>query len=147
MDLRNDVFLPVLARVSERAESLGHVKRFPRAGIEGWLKVEVVAALDRKVRSLRNKGPDPVLEDGTRDGMPLELKAATNFDPAWYLDPMRKYGTPCLFLGDGAGQAELKPAGRDDFDVLGLEVFPDALGGKWALGLVKPKLRARGRRS
>jgi len=72
IDLRTEVFLPVVARVKERAESLGNVKRFPRTGIEGWFKVEIVAVLGKKVRSLRNKGPDLVIEDGTKDGTKVE---------------------------------------------------------------------------
>jgi len=35
IDLRNDVFVPVLARVKKRVESLRSLKRFQRTGIEG----------------------------------------------------------------------------------------------------------------
>jgi len=139
IDLRNEVFAPVLARIKERAESLGNVKRFPRAGIEGWFKVEVVAALGQKVRALQNKGPDLVIEDGTQSGLNLELKAATNYDRAWFLDAIRKYGTPCLFLGDGTGRTGLNASDSDNFDVVASEVFLDGLGGKWLVGLVAPR--------
>jgi hypothetical protein len=125
--------------MKERAESLGNVKRFPRAGIEGWFKVEIVAALGKKVKALQNKGPDLVIEDGTQSGMKLELKAATNFDMAWFLGPIRKYSTPCLFLGAGEGRTGLKASGSDDFEVVASEVFLDGLGGEWLVGLVAPR--------
>jgi len=127
-----------------RAESLGYVKHFPRTGIEGWFKVEVVAALALggkvKVKRLQNTGPDLVIEDETQSSMSLELKAATNFDRAWlFLDAIRKYGTPCLFLGDGTGQTGLKASDSDNFEVVASEVFLDGLGGKWLVGLVGPR--------
>lgn len=55
--LRSVVFTPVLARVKMRAESLREVKRFPRTGIEGWLKVEVVAALGRESAEALQRRP------------------------------------------------------------------------------------------
>jgi len=132
IDLRNDVFLPVLAQMRERAESLRNIKRFPRTGIEAWFKVEIVAVLGNKVKALRNKGPDLEFEDGTK----VELKAATDFNKSYFiLEPIRKYGVPCLFLGDGTGLPEFTPASSDDFEVVGWEVFSD---GEWIIGLVKP---------
>ena len=133
IDLRNDVFVPVLARMRKRVESLHNIKRFPRTGIEGWFKVEIVAVLGNKVKALRNKGPDLEFEDGTK----VELKAATDFNKAYFiLEPIRKYGVPCLFLGDGTGQTGFTPASSDDFEVVGCEVFSD---GEWIIGLVKPR--------
>jgi len=142
IDLRKEVFVPVLARMKKRAESLGNVKRFPRAGIEGWFKVEIVAVLGEKVRSLQNKGPDLVIEDGTKDGTEVELKAATDFNRAWFLDPIDKFGCACLFLGDGTGRTGFKASAKDNFEVVGSEVFRDGLGGRWIIGLVKPRRHA-----
>ena len=85
-----------------RAGDLLEVKRFLRTGIEAWLKVQVVAALGERVRKLCNEGPDLLLDDGTDAGTRLELKAGTNFDRGYFLQPLTKYGAPCLFLGDGA---------------------------------------------
>ncbi|OQY11988.1 MAG: hypothetical protein B6I30_05730 [Desulfobacteraceae bacterium 4572_187] len=102
IDLKSDVFEPVKDRIIGRRNSLASIKRFPNTGIEGWLKVEVVAALGNKmapVKSLKNKGPDIILEDGTE----IELKAATNFQKGFFVGAIRKYGTPCLFLGEGSG--------------------------------------------
>ena len=143
IDLRKEVFVPVLARMKKRAESLGNMKRFRNSGIEGWFKVEIVAVLGEKVRSLQNKGPDLVIEDGTKDGTEVELKAATNFGRTWMiLDPIRKFGTPCLFLGDGTGRRGFKASAKDDFEVVGSEVFRDGLGGDWIIGLAKPRQHA-----
>jgi hypothetical protein len=55
-DLRSVVFTPVLERKKKRAGSLRNMKRFKKCGIEGWLKVEVVAALGKRVQEIRNKG-------------------------------------------------------------------------------------------
>ncbi len=131
-DLKNDIFVPVLARMRERAESLHNIKRFPRTGIEAWFKVEIVAVLGNKVKALQNKGPDLKFEDGTE----VELKGATDFNKTWLIvEPIRKYGVPCLFLGDGKGQTEDTPPSGDDFEVVGWKLFS---GGEWIIGLVKP---------
>ena len=133
IDLRTDVFVPVLARIRERAESLHNIKRFPRTGIEAWFKVEIVAVLGNKVKALQNKGPDLKFEDGTE----VELKAATDFNKAWFIvEPIRKYGVPCFFLGDGTGQTEDTPPSGDDFEVVGWKLFSN---GEWVIGLVKPR--------
>ena len=44
LDLKQDVFQAVVLRITERSDSLRNVKRFTNIGIEGWLKVEIVAA-------------------------------------------------------------------------------------------------------
>lgn len=99
MDLKRDVFQAIVSRITERSDSLREVKRFTNVGIEGWFKVEIVAALDGKVTSLNNKGPDLTLEDQTK----IEIKAATNFTKSWcIIDPIKKYGFPVLFLADGS---------------------------------------------
>ncbi len=132
IDLRNEIFVPVLARIRKRVESLRSIKRFQRTGIEGWFKVEIVAALGNKVKAIRNRGPDLEFEDGTK----IELKAATDFNMSWFLQPISKYGVPCLFLGDGTGRTGLTAASSDDFEVVGCEVLSD---GEWIIGLVKPR--------
>ncbi len=138
IDLRSEVFEPVLARMKQRVQSLRGIKRFKRTGIEAWFKVEVVAALGKKVKALRNKGPDLDFADpDTR----VELKAATDFNKSWHiLQPIRKYGVPCLFLGDGTGRSGFSAASSDDFEVVGFEIVSDGTpDGEWIIGLVKPK--------
>lgn len=135
LDLKYDIFKPVAARIRQRAESLRKVKRFPKTGIEGWFKVEITVALDEKIRSLQNKGPDIMLDDGTE----IELKAATDFHKGFVLDPIRKYGVPCLFLGDGTNSDKLtKIANSYDLEIVGHEVINDGEN-DWLIGLVKPQ--------
>ncbi len=135
LDLNQDVFQPVVARVIERTDSLRNVKRFPRAGIEGWFKVEIVAALGDKVASLNNVGPDLTLEDQTN----IEIKAATNFDKSWcVVNPLRKYTTPVLFLADGAHPEKFTSSKDDDFEIVGRKIISDGMN-NWLLGMVRPK--------
>ena len=138
LDLRSVVFDPVLARMKMRAADLRNVKRFKRTGIEAWFKVQVVAALGERVRKLCNEGPDLLLDDGTDAGTGLELKAATNFDRAYFLQPLKKYGAPCLFLGDGSRKKSFPTSDHDDFEVIGCEVFSDGAG-QWIVGLLSPR--------
>ena len=65
INLKKDVFQKVALRIKHNADSLRNIKRFPRTGIEGWFKVEIVAALGKTIRSINNKGPDITLEDGS----------------------------------------------------------------------------------
>jgi hypothetical protein len=135
LDLKSDVFEPVAARKAERGDSLLNIKRFPKTGIEGWFKVEIVAALGNIVKSLHNKGPDLLLTDGTQ----IEIKAATDFHKGFFVDPIRKYGTPSLFLGDGTDPTELTSCAEPDIDIVGFEVFSDGKN-NWLLGLVRPRV-------
>lgn len=97
-ELKEGVFVPISSRIRERLDSLRYVKGFPRSGIEGWLKVEAVAALRGRVTALQNKGPDLLLETGLQ----VELKGATDLNPSWIRQGALKYAVPCLFLGDGS---------------------------------------------
>ena len=135
LDLKQDVFQPVVSRIINRSDSLREIKRFTNTGIEGWFKVEIVAALGAKVTSLNNVGPDLTLEDKTK----IEIKAATNFAKSWcVVDPLKKYGSPVLFLADGSDPAKFM-VGRDDtFEIIGYEVFSDGIN-SWLLGMAKPK--------
>jgi hypothetical protein len=138
LDLRSVVFAPVLEQMTRRAGDLRNVKKFPRTGIEAWLKVQVVAALGKRVRKLCAKGPDLLLDDGSDVGTPLELKAATDFNRAYFLEPLKKYGVPCLFLGDGTRHKRFPASDHDDFEVIGYEVFSDGEE-QWVVGLVSPR--------
>ena len=136
MDLGKDIFKPVAARIRERADSLINIKRFPGTGIEGWFKVEILAALDQRVRRLRNKGPDLLLDDDTE----IEIKAATNFHKGYFLfGPIRKYGCPCLFLGDGKNPELLTEDVSEEFEIVAYEIISDGMN-NWLLGLVKPRI-------
>jgi hypothetical protein len=136
LDLKQDVFQPVVTRIAERKDSLRAIMRFANVGIEGWFKVEIVAALGEKVFSLNNKGPDLTLKDRTN----IEIKAATNFGINWcVIDPIKKYGSPVLFLADGSDPNKYKFTNRDDtFEVIGCELVSDGAN-NWLLGMAKPK--------
>ena len=136
LDLIQDVFQPVVARVKERGDSLRRTGSFPNSGIEGWFKVEVVACLGEKT-FVNNKGPDLTLEDGTK----IEIKAATNFTKYWCVShPLRtyEYSIPVLFLAGGASPEKLKRAKDDSFEIVACEVVSDDAN-DWLLGLVKPR--------
>jgi len=118
---------------------LRNIKRFPRTGIEGWFKVEIVAALGKAIRSINNKGPDITLEDGSDEGMKIEIKAATDFNPTWcFIDPIRKYGCPSLFLADGSDPKKLSYKLEDDMEIVAFEVISDCVN-DWLIGIVRPK--------
>ena len=134
LDLMRDVFQPVFLRITERRDSLREVKRLTNVGIEGWFKVEIVAALGERVSKLNNKGPDLTLKDQTK----IEIKAATNFAKSWcVIDPIKKYGFPVLFLADGSDTEKFTDA-DDAFEVIGCEVVFDGAN-SWLLGMAKPK--------
>jgi hypothetical protein len=119
--------------MKKRAGSLRNMKRFKKCGIEGWFKVEVVAALGKRVQEIRNKGADLLLSAGTE----LELKAATDLNWIYILNGL-EYGAPCLFLGDGSGNESFPTNDPDDFEVIGCEVFSDGAG-QWIVGLLSPR--------
>lgn len=135
LDLKQDVFQSVVARVRERADSLRNMMRFHNSGIEGWFKVEIVAALGEKVALVHNKGPDLTLEDGTN----IEIKAATNFAKSWCVtEPLRKYGKPVLFLAGRANPEKLTRGKDDSFEIVACEGVSDGTN-DWLLGMVKPR--------
>lgn len=134
LDLKQDVFMPVVEQVKKRSDSLRNIKRFPKSGIEGWFKVEIVAALGNMVTSVNNKGPDLTLMDGKH----VEVKAATNFETNYCVGPVEKYDCPSLFLGDATGHTKLTANPNVKFEIVGLEVFSDG-NSDWVVRMVKPK--------
>ena len=56
--LKEMIFDPVAERVKDRRDALLNLARFPRLGIEGWLKVEATRALLDRVEKIWNNGPD-----------------------------------------------------------------------------------------
>ena len=135
LDLRQDIFQPVVARVAKRADSLTDIMRFSYSGIEGWFKVEIVAALGDKVHKLQNKRADLKLWDGTE----VEIKAATNFSKYWCItNPVQKYGQPVLFLAGGARPEKLQGVKDDSFEIVACEGFAAGVH-HWLIGMVKPR--------
>ena len=134
ISLKDDVLLPVAARVREQASSLRSIRRFQRCGVEGWLKVEAVCALSELVEGVRNTGPDLLLSDGTS----IELKAATDFNTTAMRNACIKYGCPCLFLADGTEPQRIYDIEDTRVYVVGYESISDG-SNEWILGLVAPR--------
>ena len=124
------VFEPVAERVIQRKDSLEYMQRFKMTGIEGWLKVETVAALGKLVNKLQNRGPDIVLEDGT----PLELKAATDLNNKYLLRGVSECDT-CLFLGNGRDKEKIAQLESDGIKLVAKRFF--SIGeSEWVVGLL-----------
>ncbi len=134
--LKNEIFPAILKRIKERKDSLMNMGKFDARGLEGWLKVEIVAALaDSKhpVKDIRNKGIDLLLHGGIE----IELKGQTNFVPSEIRAGL-KYGVPCLFLVSGRNKNTIKKLkSYRDTEILCYEIFSDGLN-DWILGLIKP---------
>jgi hypothetical protein len=136
-----EVFEPVADRVKRKAESLKHLRRFERCGIEGWFKVEAVAALGLRVKKIQNEGPDLLLRDGY-----IELKAATDCNTSYILEALTKFpNTPCLFLGSSdnirihACVERLKKGLDNGSRMVAHETFSDENGKDcWIVGLIVP---------
>jgi len=96
--LKERIFGPVAERVKDRRDSLLNIARFPRLGIEGWLKVEATRALLDRVKKILNNGPDIQLDDD----LFIELKGATDCNPSWILGGLTRdaasLSTACVSL-------------------------------------------------
>ena len=129
----SDILSAVKDKVHHRVDSLDSVFRFKRSCIEAWFKVEVVAALGEQVTSLNNRGPDMTLTDGLH----IELKAATDFNPSYYRDGALKDGVPCLFLGNGENEKNMnRLKSMKRIRVIGLHCFSGLH--TWAIGCIVP---------
>jgi hypothetical protein len=134
MNLKEQLFDPVAKRLMSRDDSLMEVSRFPRTGIEGWLKVEAVAALGDYVEKLQNEGPDRLLRDGFR----VELKAATDCNPTWILEGLKKYPTEplgCLFMGSGMNISSCMERLQGCSRIVAHEIFRVGMH-RWIIGLI-----------
>jgi hypothetical protein len=134
-DLEKDILIPVISRLRNRTDSLRELSRFAYTmGFEGWLKVEVIAALGEEVVAVQNKGPDLML----KTGLEIELKCANNLSSTWIGDGALKYGCPCLFLGDGSSGEKIAQLDSASLELVGYEIINDEKK-KWVVGIVIPK--------
>jgi hypothetical protein len=141
--LKEKIFDPVAKRVMDGADSLLHLAKFPRSGIEGWLKVEAVRALADLVRKLQNKGPDlQLIEDFF-----VELKGATECNQVGILDVLKKYQADpryrrlaCLFIGSGSNIPRCINYWNANARVLAYERFSVGTD-DWIVGLIVPQDR------
>ena len=139
MNLLEDILNPVIHRIWDKRDSLRDVKRFESTGIEGWLKVEVVAALRNKISELQNKAPDLLMEDDTEIG----LKAGTDFNPAYFIEGSLKYNCPCIFLGDADNHKRIAElTSNSGIKIIGYKMFNDGVS-DWIIGMIRPHSRNR----
>ena len=137
--LKENVFDPVAERVKDRRDSLLNIARFPRLGIEGWLKVEATRALLDRVAKILNNGPDFQFADD----LFVELKGATDCNPSWILGGL-KYRTEaryprlaCMFLGSGAAISGCLEQLKRNSNVVAFERFSVGKD-EWIIGLIVP---------
>jgi len=134
---RIDVFLLVSEHIKENRKSLRYVKGFKNAGIEGWFKVEAIAALQDYVKEVRNKSPDLIVQVH-EDRMEITLIATTDFDPFNIKLRTLQHKTLCLFLGDGSQKEKIEELLSDrEIVFVKHETFGDN-GNKWIIGMIKP---------
>jgi len=101
----NELFNIIFNHISKRVESLSTIeqRRFREKGIglEGWLKVEILKALELAgkiniVKDVKGKGPDLIFKNGLK----VELKAASDFNYKYFLSGLGyKNCSYCIFLG------------------------------------------------
>lgn len=137
--LKETIFSPVAERVKDRSSSLSEVARFPRLGVEGWLKVEAIKALSDRVTKVLNKGPDLQFADD----LFIELKGATDCNPSYILGGL-KYCTEsryerlaCLFLGGGTNISTCLEQLKRNSKVVAYEIFSVGRD-KWVIGVIVP---------
>ncbi|NIT03469.1 hypothetical protein GTO10_00810 [Candidatus Saccharibacteria bacterium] len=144
-DLKKDVLEPIANHIKKKRDSLMELARFKNMGIEGWLKVEALAALGNKVKKVQNKGPDLVFE-GPEGDIEIELKAATNFQLIWAKDGALQDGVPCLFLGQGSTREMIEGLKSDErFEIIGYEPFDDGKN-EWLIAMIEPVQNPKGKR-
>jgi hypothetical protein len=135
----------VSRRVKERVDSLEKLvdPKFEGhgMGIEGWLKVEAIAALQPHIDKVRNRGPDLkiFIHDENRE---IELKGHNMH--TWSLakhgiEQHEKKDTPingCLFL---ARMPQNPDKEKGKIENSRFELLPRKISNNWFVGLLKKK--------
>jgi hypothetical protein len=131
-------FRLVAERVKDRRDSLLSLTRFHHLGIEGWLKVEAVRALENRIKRLHNHAPDLELVDE----LFIELKAGTDFNRTWISDALKyasryqRFG--CLFLYSGNISTCVEQLKLKHWTMLDHEKFSVETD-EWIIGLIVPE--------
>jgi hypothetical protein len=100
-----------MTEMSRLIELGGYAKT---AGFEGWLKVEVIAALGNKIREIRNRGADLLLEGG----LEIELKAVGNLAYSWIIkEGVIRYKAHAYFSEMGRIEKKLKTLNLTSIDL------------------------------
>jgi hypothetical protein len=123
--------------IKQKKKTLRQVKSYKNAGIEGWFKVETIAALQDYVKEVHNESPELVLEVH-ENRMEIALIATTDFNPFNIKLGALQPKTLCLFLADGSEKEKIEELLSDvDIDFVNHETFRDN-GNKWVIGMIKP---------
>ena len=143
MDVDKLILSTVLKRVQKRVDSLEPLSRFAGRGlgIEGWFKVETIAALEHIANiKVNNKGPDLTIVIGG-EIKEVELKAH-NLRFSWVKEGIKQHEKAgrhvdsCLFLiPKGKNLARDKEKLRRE----GFQVSTRNVGSKWIVGTLKRK--------
>ncbi len=137
--LRDDIFLFVADHIKRSKKSLRLIKNYKNSGIEGWFKVETIAALQDCVKEVRDNSPELVVVVHEKM-MEIGLKAATDFNPYQIKLAAVQHKTPCLFLADGSSKEKIEELLSDkDIEVVSRATFRDN-GNKWIMGMIKPSI-------
>ena len=130
--MKTEILNSVFERVESRKDSLKNLGCFNNIGIEGWFKVEVIAALNGKVKKIQNKGPDLLMQDRTE----IELKAATDLNTNYIFSGASKYNVPCLFLGDRNNINQIQKLKSNNKFQVEYKAFNDG-NGDWIVGIAE----------
>lgn len=140
------IFNRVFKRIEERKDSIKSLEPFRAkgVGIEGWLKVEVIRALEEmpgiKVTKINGKGADLTLKIEKDGEKKIELKSGTNFGLSYVNKAIKKYPeAPCLFLlaSNRPKDDKKKMNGmKAELDIYQKEIKSKGTG-IWIIGLVK----------
>ncbi len=101
-----ELFKKISERIENNSDSLQYCKICNNMGLEGWLKVETIRALENKVKKVCGKGADLIL-DVNNEEIKVELKGMSNFDIS-YIKKGFKQAEVVLFLADGNKKKFLK---------------------------------------
>jgi hypothetical protein len=133
-----EILRMVLARVNEKRVSLNEFSEAvgPQGvGLEGWLKVEAVAALrNLGTMTVHNRGPDIDIQINEKVKKSIELKASNLPSLSYAKNWRKKYRKAvCLFIVKGCDVAkEREKANKEGIEILLENIDPD-----WVLGLLK----------
>ena len=143
MDVDELILRTVVKRVRKRVGSLEPLLMFPSGGlgIEGWLKVETIAALEYIAKiKVNNNGPDLtiVINDETKE---VELKAHRG-GFSWIKkgitqhESAGKHVDSCLFL---MPKGKNLARDKEKLEREGFQVSTRNIGSKWVVGMMKRK--------